>query len=393
MNTDVLNKINFTLVSLFIFFLTVPIYKNGTSLILILLLISTLFFSIKTRNIRFNKKYLFLIIPLIVYSFGLINTINIDYGLSFFIRNISFFFIPLIFSNFNFKYNNLEWFKLFFIIGAIISSIISSFYFFYYFNIGEKLYKIISIDYFHTTYLGMIFCIALIFSIEKFIQKKGTIYLICSLILLFSTIAVSARIILISLFAILIYYINKYIKSGIKKLLGLILITSLILITIKFVPSINRKFSQLTKIENLKYDKNNYKSVSLRLGKIQATVQVIEENMVLGSGTGDLYEFLNAEYRKMGFTMGYKNNYNPHNQYLSFLARSGIILGSFLIYFIYLHPFFLSKKSSYKAIIPIMLVFGLTSLTESILDVQKGIYMYTFLICLILYSDESYNYN
>ncbi len=385
MSTELLNKLKFYLLLLFVVFLSIPIYTNGTSLAIIIITVLVFINAIKEKQLNFQQKYFFLLVPFCVYALGLFNTTNLDYGLNFLLRNISFILLPLIFSNINLSSLQVRRIKQTFLLTSAITGLYTFYIFYYYFNIGTKLYKIISIEVFHSTYLGLIFSIGFLVSIIDYLKNKKLHYGLLSIAFLVFALITSARIIFIALILLIIFGAFFKISSRTNRMLVLFSIIILSIVSVLFVPSINSKFKQFKEIESLEFDKNNYYSISSRLGKIEAAVKVIEKNPFKGSGTGDLYEFLEAEYLKMNFTMGYKYNYNPHNQYLSFLARNGLIGGSFAVFAVYLLPFIRSWKPKDYLTIGFVLLISIVSLTESILDVQKGIYIYVFFSCLFLY--------
>jgi O-antigen ligase len=158
------------------------------------------------------------------------------------------------------------------------------------------------------------------------------------------------------------------------------------------IPSIKQKFSQFLEIDKIGFDENNYQSISSRFGKIEASVRVIGHNFWTGTGTGDLQDELIKEYRAMGFLMGYKYKYNPHNQFLDNLARNGIFGVTICLVALYLFPLYYSLKRKALLLTAFISVAALVSLTESILDVHKGITFYTFFLSLIFYS-QIYKFN
>jgi len=176
------------------------------------------------------------------------------------------------------------------------------------------------------------------------------------------------------------------IKSNTKRLIA-ILFASLVGITLLVtIPSFNQKFNQLLEVKKIGFDKNNYQSISSRFGKIEAAVVVIKNNMWFGTGTGDLKDDLVKEYKDMNFVMGYKYRYNPHNQFLENLARNGLIGGSICLLSIYFLPLYFSIRHKKHILTAFICIVIGVSLTESILDVHKGITFYAFFVTLMIYS-------
>ncbi|QSS98173.1 O-antigen ligase family protein [Psychroflexus sp. ALD_RP9] len=219
-----------------------------------------------------------------------------------------------------------------------------------------------------------------------FKKNNNKLYLLLAVFFILSAIITSARIVvLLSIVSVIISLVST-IKSNSKKVAALILFFLVGIMAITNVPSLKQKFHQFLELEKIGFDKNNYRSISSRLGKIEASVAVIKNNLWLGTGTGDAKDELVKEYKKMKFTMGYKNKYNAHNQYLDNLVRNGIIGGMISLLAIYFFPFYISIRRKEKLLLTFIIIIAVVSLTESILDRHKGITFYVFFVSLMLSS-------
>lgn len=389
MNTKeiIIKASNFFLI-LFVLFTVLPVKLNYSSITIIILIALSIvnFFLSKNRNFKAAKYYIFIIsIPLIIYALGFINTSNTSYGFNFLTKNLSFLAFPFIFFSLGKYANQVKLYKSF-LLGLTITNLYLIYLFFYYFNFGTKFYMIVTIDIYHSTYLGMYNLLAFWVCVDLFIKKSKKAYLFLAMFFLISALLTSARIIFILSILSLGVSILFIIKSNGKRIIAL-LFASLIGITfLVTIPSIKQKFNQFLKVEQIGFDKNNYQSISSRFGKIEATLEVIKNNFWLGTGTGDIKDELVKEYKKMDFVMGYKYRYNPHNQFLENLARNGLIGGSICLLSIYFLPLYISiRQKKYNLTAFIFIVSGV-SLTESILDVHKGITFYVFFISLMVNS-------
>lgn len=378
---------NFFLV-LFILFTVLPVELNYSSIIIIVLVLLSLINLIVIKNNSFNRLnyFVFIItIPFIIYASGLINTINIDYGLKFLSKNMSFLAFPLIFFSLS-KYINKDLIFKFYLLGLFVTNLYLLYLFAYYFNFGLRFYKIVTIDVYHSTYLGMYSLFAYWISFIFFQKGNSRFYLFLAIFFLLSAIVASARIIfllsMLSVFASLMITI----KTNSKRVAALVLLVLFGILALTNIPSFKQKFNQFLELDKIGFDKNNYRSISSRFGKIEASVSVINDNLWLGSGTGDAKDRLVEEYRKMKFTMGYKNEYNPHNQYLDNLVRNGILGGTISLLIIYFLPFYISIRNKEKLLLAFTMIVAGVSLTESILDTHKGITFYVFFVTLMISS-------
>ena len=106
----IISKSTNLLLVLFVLFTVLPVKVNLSSTVIILLIILSIinFFLAEKFSILNNNLNIFIVtLPLVVYSIGLFNTSNLDYGLSFLERNLSLLAFPIIFySLFNYKLKN-----------------------------------------------------------------------------------------------------------------------------------------------------------------------------------------------------------------------------------------------------------------------------------------------
>ena len=378
---------NFFLV-IFIILTVLPVKLNYSSIaiiILVLLSISNIIL-FKSRNQKSIKYSIFIVsIPLIVYIFGLINTKDIKYGIDFLSKSMSFLAFPLIFFSLS-EYIKKEKLFKYFLLGLFITNLYLIYLFFYYINFGLKFYKIVTVDIYHSTYLGMYSLFAYWICINLFRKKDKKALLLLAIFFLFSAIICSSRIIFIlSLISVMMTLISAF-KSNFKKVVAVVFTSLVFIIAMLSIPSTKQKFNQFLEIQKIGFDKDNYRSLSSRFAKIEASIAVLKDNIWIGTGTGDAEEKLVQQYKKMNFTMGYKKRYNPHNQYLDNLTRNGLIGGIISLLVIYLFPFYISIKSNEKLLLAFILIIAGVSLTESILVRHRGIVFYAFFVSLMLNS-------
>ena len=389
MNTKkiIIKSTDFLLI-LFVLFTVLPVKLNFSSITIILLIVLSIInlFISKNRTFEVARYQIFIIsIPLIIYALGLINTSNTDYGLNFLSKNLSFLAFPLIFFSLGKYINQVKLYKSF-LLGLTLTNLYLIYLFLYYFNFGTKFYMIVTMDVYHSTYLGMYNLLAFWVCVDFIIKKSKKFYIFLALFFLVSALLTSARIIFILAILSIGISVLFLIKSNTKRIVAL-LFTSLIGITfLVTIPSIKQKFNQFLEVEHIGFDRNNYQSISSRFGKIEATLKVIKSNFWFGTGTGDIKDELVKEYKEMDFVMGYKYRYNPHNQFLENLARNGLIGGSICLLSIYFFPLYISIRQKKYILTAFIFIVSGVSLTESILDVHKGITFYVFFASLMINS-------
>ena len=373
------------LMAVFVIFTAMPVKLNYSSMAIILLailsIIVLLFNGVKGRP--GGRMVFVLTIPLLVYLLGLINTSNLAEGMSFVGRNASFLAFPIIFFGLG-KWINKRMLLITFLIALAITDLYLIYLFVYYFNFGARFSMVVTSDIYHSTYLGMYNLIAFWICITHHRFEQAKFYLPAAAFFLLASIATSSRMVFILAAISVLATLFILMKSNRNRWALGILLVVLMSGVLLYTPSIRQRFEQVMELEQLEFEPTNYKSVSSRLGKVEATLNVIRGHFLFGTGTGDLMDELVKEYKRMNFTMGYKYRYNPHNQYLDNLARNGITGGGISLIIIYLFPVYVAFKNKDMLLAATVIVISGVSLTESILDVHKGITFYCFFITLLL---------
>ncbi|MEP0133279.1 MAG: O-antigen ligase family protein [Eudoraea sp.] len=375
------------LVILFLGFTILPVKLNYSSMVIIGLLVIALchLFYNGLRTIPNKYFVLVLTVPLLIYSLGLFNTQNLSSGLSFITRNLSFIAFPVIFLSLG-KFVKKSLVFNSFLIFVVIIDLYLTYLFIYYFNFGERFYMIVQNEIYHSTYLGMFNLLAFWISILTYKKNKSKLLAVFAIFFIISSILTASRIVFLLSFVSLVISILLLVESRTKRIF-LVFATVIITLTALFSsPGLKQKFKQIEEINKIGFDKDNYESISSRFGMLEASTKIIKRSPLFGTGTGDLTDELVLEYKRMNFTMGYKYRYNPHNQILSNLARNGFLGGSICIISIFIFPAYISiMKRDVLLFAFIGVIFGV-GLTESILDVHKGITFYTFFSNLLIYS-------
>ena len=95
-------------------------------------------------------------------------------------------------------------------------------------------------------------------------------------------------------------------------------------------------------------------STSLRYNSLVTTIEIIKTHLITGVGTGDLTDEMTKKYKEFGYIYNYKEQTNPHNQYLRTFGKNGILgILSLLTFFIFNFISWFKTKS------PLLLAFNL----------------------------------
>ena len=365
-------------------------------IVVVLIFIYVLFYNNKQL---FNRQNIFKISIissiLFIYIISFFFSENKDRALDYLIRSSPFIFLPTSF--YLLKKEALEVFFNYFLKSFIISnSVYIIVMIFYVLNLGylstthdlNYYYSYITFAFFsmgdHPIYLSIQFAISILFLIRIRINKVLKVVLF--LILLMGLFFLSRKGVIISFFVALAFYF--YFEFNRAKSLMMIL-SILILFTLSFlVPEIKERYFEVFEKSNL--INNSKTSSGIRTILWYNSIELIKENLVFGCGIGDSQEVLSKHLKDKGYIEIATKKSNCHNQYLQFLLSIGIIgLLVFICSIFYFFYFFKSQKNFLG--LSILIMFLILFLTESFLDRQNGIILYTLFLTIVTLNHKQIN--
>ncbi|AOW17492.1 hypothetical protein LPB03_08440 [Polaribacter vadi] len=348
--------------------------------------------------------FVFASTPYFLLIVGMFYTKNITYGIKFLETEFSLLLYPLCFALLpkellKWQVNN----RLNYILGVFCFSIfIFSSCAFLYFIIFENR----SLDYviqhynilidksiypkyqIHSIYLALNVGISLIFSfflIKK--QKKYILKLLTLINILFAILLLAflnKRMAIIALFIVfLIHVVLELKKIRIKKLtlVYYVALSAVVIIGVIFMPRYKNQnsFHEFNNIVTTINDPET--SIGKRVFLYKSAFKLFLKNPLLGVGTGDANEKLSNELAILLQTKS--ENYNTHNQYLSYLISLGLF--GFIIFICYI--FYVLKISliSNEVLMFYLFVFlCLNMMSENILERESGVLIYAFFLNFFL---------
>jgi O-antigen ligase len=236
----------------------------------------------------------------------------------------------------------------------------------------------------HPTYLGLYFLLIFFFLLEQLRHNRerkdrawiSTVVVIAYVVgmLLF----LRAQIVLLIFFASLVLYVLVLFRKRAA------LITFFL-----FASGIFAFFADPHRVTTFfdRYGKNVSTALDNRIELWASVVETISQQPIIGAGTGDEQDALDAGYRRDRFAEGYENSYNAHNQYLEFIVRNGVIEIVAFLALLYFGFKGALQSNNYTYLLFIM-IFCLAMMVESCLNVQKGIvFFYFFLTAFAILPD------
>ena len=250
----------------------------------------------------------------------------------------------------------------------------------------------------HPAYLSLYltFCLLLIFHFyaRSFTSLSRSKKIILTVLLLYFTMFIlllSTRIIILSLSIITIYAAIQFLKkySYLVSIAGCVAVVILLAGIIYLNPvSRFRNFQEIS--TTWPYLKPGFQtqSTTIRASLWSLSIQSFPKiNWLLGTGTGDVEHIMAETGRDKNISNVLGTN-DPHNQYLHTLLGSGILgFGILLVYFIW--PIWSSYHAGNLLYVGFAFLFIALCMTETALELQKGVIFYGLIGSLILFQSPT----
>jgi O-antigen ligase len=237
----------------------------------------------------------------------------------------------------------------------------------------------------HAGYLSLYVSMS-IFQLMRLINRNNsvlakTLLIICFMILSMGLLFLASRNTIIATIIILSFVYPVFCVRNKARYIIISLICLLIgFLAIRNVPYFKNRFS-IELISDIKPLQNgsflNYNTTEPRVERWKGAIALIERSPVFGYGTGDEIGMLKTEYAKRKLFISYLEEFNAHNQYLSYLIKNGIAgLCIFLFAFYYYSVLAIKRHDFIYFSFLLLLLIGFY--TENILDSNKGIIFFAF---------------
>ncbi len=368
-----------------------PVWSAGTVLAIIALMGNSIFSGTLFKNrAKLSHPLAFFSIGLyLVYLIGLIYTGDMSDGLRDVETKMSLLLFPLIFfTGPSINSNQKERALLFFVLGCLLAILTGAGQLWYY-TIYLKIYlsaKFANLTGIHSSYLCMYFGLGVFFLGQQLLTEKGDelsrnrkiAYGSLILILILAILNLYAKMgTYVLIFLSTIFYLGYKFKKRdfVRGAMQTALALSLVLGLIKIIPAANHTIFGLVNIPSITVEKEAPPDVRLQIWK--SSLMTIRQQWLFGHGTGDVHVELIKNYKHNQFKEGIKSNFNPHNQYLQTTIAVGLLALFFLVGSFLIAIFFAWKEQHYFYLF-FVLLFAMCCLTESMLEMEKGVLFYAF---------------
>lgn len=246
----------------------------------------------------------------------------------------------------------------------------------------------------HATYMAMYIALSLAacfyyVSGEKRYRIKW-MYAVFIAIMLAGLVQLASRSVLITMafFALIFPFFLPDRRKKLRWILGVIGLSVIALVGITQIDAFQKRYVTTLK-EDLLIESINNKQPESRAYRWEQALQLSYASPLVGYGTGSEKRLLKERYFEKKLYRSYLLQLNAHNQYISFLLKTGII--GLLIFLTVLVMGFIAAWRSRDAIFAcFMLLTTIVSISENILDVNKGIFFYAFFFPFFLQAGKPF---
>ncbi|MCF8228823.1 MAG: O-antigen ligase family protein [Bacteroidales bacterium] len=345
--------------------------------------------SFRQNILAFSAFYL-------LYMLGLTYSANLDYGSFDMEVKFSLFIFPLVFSTMNkevMSRRNIMTILLFFIAGCLFSSLYSLWNSYQEFLLSgsKRVFYYDEVSFFHhPSYMAMYldFAVAslIFFMIRKsdFGFRQWHLGIFIFLIIFFSVMVImlSSKAGILSLMIIYFITIGHLMVIEKKLMQGLLLIMLvfvLFYVSLSFFSySLNRIITSKDVMEETEQiSKSTSEGTGERILIWTYALEIIEKNIFVGVGTGDVKDKLLKKYEDNKIQAALEQELNAHNQYLQTFIALGL-LGFVALMLMFILPLYLSIRKQSFLYLVFLLIVAFNLLVESMFEKQDGVVFYAF---------------
>lgn len=245
----------------------------------------------------------------------------------------------------------------------------------------------------HATYLSVYVAFSLILFLYLLIKKEQPgnkwIYIISSFILFAGLVQLSSRAVFIAFLLVINGAFPFLLFNGKRRRIFFVAATIFSVCTLLIIVNVDSFKTRY--ISELKTDlTNNVKVIENtepRLARWNAIGELVKKSPVTGYGTGSEKQLLKDKYFEKGLYISYLNEFNTHSEYLGILLKTGLIGLALFLYVMYF-GFISAIRKQDLPFLSFMIIVVVVSVSENILELNKGIFFYSFFFSLFLWKTK-----
>lgn len=245
----------------------------------------------------------------------------------------------------------------------------------------------------HATFFSMQLTVSLIYALSVLVKEQSfynkLLYSICALILMAGLIQLCSKSVFVVIMLVVNIVLPWFLLQNKKRLKYMVISSAVSLVTIAGVlysGTFRDRFVNELKLDLSKASKTEV--FDGRLARWNVVMDLIKKRPVTGYGSGSEIALLQDGFFSHKLYNSYLNRLNAHNQYLSFLLKTGI--GGLLIYLLTLaFGFKVALKNKDLLFFSFMMLVAVVGLSENLLDVDKGVFFYAFFFSFFFFASPS----
>lgn len=246
----------------------------------------------------------------------------------------------------------------------------------------------------HATYFSMYIAISLVTFIRLMLCSRKSLvrwgYALASFILLVAILQLATRAVCIAVLIILNGVLPFWLMSGrIRRIFLPVALLSTICCLTAVVRNEHLRTRYLVQLQqDLKDNIGDKDGPEPRMARWLCAWELIRASPWIGYGTGTEVDLLKQKYATHQLNDSYAHDLNAHNQYLSFFLKTGIF-GVLLYLVILAIGFRQAFRLQDPFLTSFMIIITCVSASENILDVNKGIFFFSFFFSFFLCRPDS----
>lgn len=245
----------------------------------------------------------------------------------------------------------------------------------------------------HATYISMYVAFSIVvfacLLVNGASKRLKWLYVICIAILFGGLLQLSSRAVLISLLIVFDIAFPLFLFRGRKRIWMMALavtVTCCLLFAISNVQSFNNRYFTELKTD-LSQKPMLVEIAEPRAARWNSILNLVKRSPVIGYGTGAEKNMLQEMYFREKFYTSYIHQFNTHSEYLSVLLKMGGIGLTLFLYILY-YGFASAWRSRNVFFSAFMIIIAVVCISENVLDLNKGIFFYSFFFSIFLLKDR-----
>ncbi|MFI5161096.1 MAG: O-antigen ligase family protein [Sphingobacteriales bacterium] len=243
----------------------------------------------------------------------------------------------------------------------------------------------------HATFFSLQIAVVLVYIVSLLIKEQRTtvrvFYTVIGLVLLAGIIQLGSKSVFAALILTIVIAFPYLILEGSRRKRFVLIAASATLLIATFIavtPAFRDRY--LTELKD-DFSARTSQTVEPRIVRWEIAVNLISKAPLIGHGAGSEIPLLQEKYFEKKFYTSYLHRLNAHNEYMSFIIKSGI--WGLVVYLATLtYGFRIAIRKKDIVFFGFMMLLAVVSLSENILDVDKGVMFYSFFFPFFVFTSE-----